>query len=77
MTDVRNEHGFGRIHSYAISQPRQANFIEAKFNISRVLDIPDQLCGALQGTGVTQLGAGRFAAVVEVPRMEARRSTQC
>jgi dimethylamine--corrinoid protein Co-methyltransferase len=40
MTDVRNEHGFGRIHSYAISQPAQANFIEAKFNIARVLDIP-------------------------------------
>ena len=40
MTDVRNEFGFGRIHSYAISQPSQANFIEAKFNIARVLDIP-------------------------------------
>jgi dimethylamine--corrinoid protein Co-methyltransferase len=40
MTDVRNEHGFGRIHSYAISHPGQANFIEAKFNISRVLDVP-------------------------------------
>jgi len=40
MTDVRGELGFGRIHSYAISQPAQANFIEAKFNISRALDIP-------------------------------------
>lgn len=40
MTDVRNEYGFGRIHSYAISHPAQANFIEAKFNIARVLDIP-------------------------------------
>jgi hypothetical protein len=40
MTDVRNEHGFGRIHSYAISQPWQANMIEAKVNIARVLDIP-------------------------------------
>jgi hypothetical protein len=40
MTDVRQELGFGRIHSYAISQPAQANFIEAKFNIARVLDIP-------------------------------------
>jgi hypothetical protein len=40
MTDVRNEFGFGRIHSYAISQPYQANQIEAKFNISRVLDAP-------------------------------------
>ena len=40
MTDVRSELGFGRIHSYAISQPAQANFIEAKFNIARVLDIP-------------------------------------
>jgi dimethylamine--corrinoid protein Co-methyltransferase len=40
MTDVRNEFGFGRIHSYAISQPSQANQIEAKFNISRVLDLP-------------------------------------
>jgi dimethylamine---corrinoid protein Co-methyltransferase len=40
MTDVRNEHGFGRIHSYAISHPGQANFIESKFNISRVLGIP-------------------------------------
>ena len=40
MTDVRNEHGFGRIHSYAISQPWQANQIEAKFNIARVLDLP-------------------------------------
>ena len=40
MTDARNEFGFGRIHSYAISQPSQANFIEAKFNIARVLDIP-------------------------------------
>jgi dimethylamine--corrinoid protein Co-methyltransferase len=40
MTDVRNEFGFGRIHSYAISQPYQANQIEAKFNIARVLDIP-------------------------------------
>ena len=40
MTEVRNEHGFGRIHSYAISHPAQANFIEAKFNISRVLDVP-------------------------------------
>jgi hypothetical protein len=39
MTDVRNEHGFGRIHSYAISQPWQANQIEAKFNIARVLDV--------------------------------------
>ena len=40
MTDVRNELGFGRIHSYAISQPWQANQIEAKFNISRALDLP-------------------------------------
>jgi Dimethylamine methyltransferase (Dimeth_PyL) len=40
MTDVRNEHGFGRVHSYAISQPWQANQIEAKFNIARVLDVP-------------------------------------
>jgi hypothetical protein len=40
MTEVRNERGFGRIHSYAISQPGQANFIEAKFNIARVLDVP-------------------------------------
>jgi dimethylamine--corrinoid protein Co-methyltransferase len=40
MTDVRNEFGFGRIHSYAISQPRQANMIEAKVNIARVLDVP-------------------------------------
>ncbi len=40
MTDVRNELGFGRIHSYAISHPGQANFIEAKFNIARALDIP-------------------------------------
>lgn len=40
MTEVRNEFGFGRIHSYAISHPWQANFIEAKFNISRVLDLP-------------------------------------
>ena len=40
MTEVRNEFGFGRIHSYAISHPGQANFIEAKFNISRVLDVP-------------------------------------
>ena len=40
MTDVRNEFGFGRIHSYAISQPRQADQIEAKFNIARVLDVP-------------------------------------
>ena len=40
MTDVRNDLGLGRIHSYAISQPAQANFIEAKFNISRVLDVP-------------------------------------
>jgi hypothetical protein len=37
---VRNEYGFGRIHSYAISQPQQANMIEAKFNIARVLEIP-------------------------------------
>jgi hypothetical protein len=37
---VRNELGFGRIYSYAISQPTQANMIEAKFNIARVLDIP-------------------------------------
>jgi dimethylamine--corrinoid protein Co-methyltransferase len=40
MTDLRDEFGFGRIHSYAICHPRQANFIEAKFNISRVLDLP-------------------------------------
>ena len=40
MTEVRNEYGFGRIHSYAISQPAQANQIEAKVNISRVLDVP-------------------------------------
>ncbi len=40
MTDVRNELGFGRIHSYAISQPVQANMIEAKVNIARVLDLP-------------------------------------
>jgi dimethylamine--corrinoid protein Co-methyltransferase len=40
MTDVRNEYGFGRIHSYAISQPAQANMIEAKVNIARVLDLP-------------------------------------
>jgi hypothetical protein len=39
MTEVRNEHGFGRIHSYAISQPSQANQIEAKFNIAKVLDV--------------------------------------
>ena len=29
MTDVRNELGFGRIHSYAISQPTQANAVFA------------------------------------------------
>jgi dimethylamine--corrinoid protein Co-methyltransferase len=40
MTDVRNEFGFGRIHSYAISQPWQPNFIEAKFNIARILEVP-------------------------------------
>ncbi len=40
MTEVRNEYGFGRIHSYAISQPAQANQIEAKVNIARVLDVP-------------------------------------
>ncbi len=40
MTEVRNELGFGRIHSYAISQPLQANQIEAKFNIARTLDVP-------------------------------------
>ncbi len=40
MTDIRSEHGFGRIHSYAISHPWQANLIEAKFNIARVLDVP-------------------------------------
>ena len=40
MTDVRSELGFGRIHSYAISHPGQANMIEAKFRISQVLGIP-------------------------------------
>jgi dimethylamine--corrinoid protein Co-methyltransferase len=40
MTDVRDAHGFGRIHSYAISHHWQANLIEAKFNIARVLDVP-------------------------------------
>jgi dimethylamine--corrinoid protein Co-methyltransferase len=40
MTDIRSELGFGRIHSYAISQPGQANMIEAKFRISQVLGIP-------------------------------------
>ncbi len=40
MADVRSELGFGRIHSYAISQPGQANQIEAKVNIARVLDVP-------------------------------------
>jgi dimethylamine---corrinoid protein Co-methyltransferase len=40
MTDVRSQYGFGRIHSYAISHPSQANQIEAKFNIARALDIP-------------------------------------
>ena len=40
MTEVRNEYGFGRIHSYAISHPGQANHIEAKFNIARALDVP-------------------------------------
>ena len=40
MTEVRSERGFGRIHSYAISQPSQANLIEAKFNIARELDVP-------------------------------------
>jgi dimethylamine methyltransferase len=40
MTDLRSELGLGRIHSYAISQPAQANFIEAKFNISRLLELP-------------------------------------
>jgi len=40
MTDIRSENGFGRIHSYAISHPWQANLIEAKFNIARVLDVP-------------------------------------
>jgi len=40
MTEVRDHFGFGRIHSYAINHPWQPNFIEAKFNIARVLDIP-------------------------------------
>jgi dimethylamine--corrinoid protein Co-methyltransferase len=40
MTDIRGELGFGRIHSYAISQPGQANMIEAKFRIAQVLGIP-------------------------------------
>ena len=39
MTDIRDQFGFGRIHSYAISHPWQANLIEAKFNIARVLDV--------------------------------------
>ena len=39
MTDVRSELGFGRIHSYAISQPGQPNLIEAKFRIAAALDI--------------------------------------
>ncbi len=40
MTDVGSELGFGRIHSYAISQPSQADQIEAKFNISKALELP-------------------------------------
>jgi dimethylamine--corrinoid protein Co-methyltransferase len=40
MADVRSAMGFGRIHSYAISHPAQANMIEAKFRISEVLGIP-------------------------------------
>ena len=49
MTDVRNEFGFGRIHSYAISQPWQANQIEAKFNIATRARRAHQLRRALQG----------------------------
>ena len=40
MTDLRSELGLGRIHSCAISRPGQADFIEAKFNIARLLDPP-------------------------------------
>jgi dimethylamine--corrinoid protein Co-methyltransferase len=39
MTDIRPELGFGGIHSYAISQPRLPNQMEAKVTIARVLDV--------------------------------------
>jgi Dimethylamine methyltransferase (Dimeth_PyL) len=55
MTDVRDEHGFGRIHSYAISHPWQANLIEAKFNIARVLDVKVNCVERFkERTGLTQ-----------------------
>lgn len=40
MSDVRSEHGFGRIHSYAISHPNEAVAMESKHRIADVLGIP-------------------------------------
>jgi dimethylamine--corrinoid protein Co-methyltransferase len=40
MSDVREARGLGRIPTFEISHPTQANAIESKFNISRLLDIP-------------------------------------
>jgi Dimethylamine methyltransferase (Dimeth_PyL) len=40
MSDVREAFGLGRIPTFEISHPAQANAMESKFNISRLLDVP-------------------------------------
>ena len=40
MSDVREAYGLGRIPTFEISHPTQANAVEAKFNVSRLLDVP-------------------------------------
>lgn len=40
MSDVREAHGLGRIPTFEISHPTQANAIESKFRIAELLEVP-------------------------------------
>jgi len=40
MEAVRGDHGLGRVTTFETLYPTESSAIEAKFNISRALDIP-------------------------------------
>ena len=40
MEEVRGDHGLGRVTTFETLYPTQSSAIEAKFNISRLLDLP-------------------------------------
>ena len=58
MTEVRNEFGFGRIHSYAISHPGQAKqlLVAQDFLARQFLPVPPR--GAVETAQIAAIGDG-------------------